>query len=352
MGTERPGSIPTEALKRSSPEQYQSPEERGEPKVTFLYIEHAPQNALRVAKRPEVAGADLILLETIGGSKSFRSEVETFYNNVLKKEFLQNPKKEHVQEKLSSSGDFQMIFVGELSGSGKSLKLIDVPQEHPSAQTHTEFQLNVELSVPLLLRKGRIEEAYQRYLHTADLLVSALRERERYVHEELEKIIPETAKNVVVIVQGAAHTRTHHRFKKSFPEAKVGFAIEPSPMYFSSITALARKKLFSPQEKIPDVEYRRGFLADELFPYGFSKLKSEREVEKISLALARRLSSEEVEQVFQDLSSAYAGFQEKYQDPRRAFAQTALTLTHAWLDKKAVKSPERFGLPFALKFKR
>lgn len=314
------------------------------PPITFLYFRHKVENADKILE--EVKDADLLLIEQVGGTPEERGEEEAFQNLILSPGFGRHQPERRIIEDLLSSDDDYFILLGRLAGSGKRIKFIDIPSTHPAFETFRKSQ-EVKFQVEQELGKD-IHKAYQTFHLATDLTIQSYKESEDYVLRQLSDLMADLKEREggeirkIAVVQGPAHTSVHHRFKKTFPEAQVGYKTEGPLLVHTPENILIRRGLLFPNQEIPEIEYQRTFLAIEIFypsyflHFSITEQDSQRVYEK-ALSLAQKLSPQEVGEVFEDYEQKLKERQGRGR--RRSPEEISSLVTSKWAEKKGVKLP-------------
>lgn len=329
--------------------------------IDFLYVSHAPADAREVADR--MKDADFLLVETVGTPRDLRKKLEDLYNDLLEKGPVEKKKDKAFAE--LNLDNFLDLFVFRSVGSGKRVKLVDVPLEDPRLKAMDAGWRSGE-EVKSLMQKGQIEDAFEKFHLYVDSIVQASRLREDFVFNEIADLLPDLKgiKNVMV-VQGAAHTPVHHRFVRTFPEIQTGLNFEPRDLRYGGFSTLARKRLLFPERKISEAEYRRAFIEDRIFSAGAFERETvmttwgwkSKEQIRFARELSLKLTDEEIREVFDQFSSQYEVFQEEekkagglydrvrdklleWGKPGVFLKLTVRALTAKWAEQKGVSRPE------------
>lgn len=338
---EKPGFNPHEAkeLPPNQPEGIvevkRSPEGFPQVEVDFLYTYHQfPEDALIVAEK--VKDADLVLVEFVGHKPEERRSEEEFLNQIASKGFGTKPREQLVIRSLLDRKDFAARFIGALAGSGKEIKLIDVPSTHPAAEI-VEAAKVIESEVASSMAKGKVEEAFQHYLRLLGKLEQTDPLREEFVLDELSNFLPKlNGVKRVAVVQGAKHTKVHHDFVKRFPGINTRIKFSESVLRYDIATWLSRQKRFFPERKIEEGDYRRGFVEDLIFFRGARPLLGGKQARDFALNLGRVLSVEEADEVLDQFSERQKDDLASGLDGRQACSKNVALITYEWAQKKGV----------------
>jgi hypothetical protein len=238
------------------------------PVVRFLYGNHTVENLDAIWD--ETKDADIVLIEWVGHT-------------------------EGLLEKVIPSLDedtFESKFLARTLKDNKEVHLIDSPageSAEEEANTGTKLFNDCLDSID----RGRLSVAFGFFRTSVLKTILANKHREDYTIDQVEKLIEENKEKwqgkMIVVIQGAEHTRVYHSLKKNYPTVRRAFP--QSPYIYSLYSELVRKKLFFPE--VP-LEYTKAFLSlivsSALSDMGVSRDEADKKASRI----VRQLPQEKV----------------------------------------------------------
>lgn len=271
-------------------------EARKEPEVLFLNIEHGLSDVEKVWGMAE--DADIILMEAVGTEPATRELMETVANLLCSD---RTPEAETAREELLrfllSHRTFACHIMAKAVEAGKEFHFIDIPEGVEGWQEAQRAQ-EAEKQISKLMEVGQAVEAFWAYQEMNNSVLQSLPKRESYVMKQLREKTEEGLQwkgKKVAVIQGVAHTKIFHEFRKLFPDISTARKFPEMPYLYPYGVALVRRTYFYPEKPITRNDYLRAFLGDKIVEpalrtEGLEGIK----IRQVSLKLLESLSAKEL----------------------------------------------------------
>ena len=179
------------------------------PGLRFVYCEHTPENVPAIIN--ELSGADTVALEFVGGTVEQRELIESLANTVTHADTspAQNTDEAlSLLEKMDGTPEesFVVGIITHLKGSGKKMRLIDMPFDDLSDTSlfMREHEVNEKLRNAMShLGLSSVEEAFiSKLTLDSEFTIS----REKLVEGQLIEIRQAKPNDTIAVIAGSFHT--------------------------------------------------------------------------------------------------------------------------------------------------